>query len=157
VPVHALPHFRAQRPVFAGVAQAARRVRVWWRAPELDRQLAEGTHPWRSHELSLRARQLTATGRRARFASELESVVREACRDRRDRGACVPLQRSEVRGAADELLALATELSVAERCTPRSVALVSYLLYDPCSPLYYRDARVTAASIAQAARAGLES
>ena len=155
--VHALPHFRAERPVLGGVAELARRVRVWWHASDLDRQLAEGTHPWRSRELSLRAAQLTSRRRRARFAEELESIVAEVRRCRRDVHACVTLQRVEIVSAADELLALAAELRSSARCPTHSAALVSFLLYDARSPFYYCEAPATPANIARAARAGLET
>jgi hypothetical protein len=154
--VQALPHFRAERPVFGGLAETLRRVRVWWLAPELDRQLAEGSHPWTSQELSQRARQLTSPDRRARLARELESVVDEARRGHGKTRPCVPLRRAEARAAAVELLALAGELQAARHCTPRSAGLVSYLLYDPCSPLYYDEARPTIDEIARAARTGLD-
>jgi hypothetical protein len=69
----------------------------------------------------------------------------------------VPLRDAETNAAADELLALAAELSSAERCSARTAALASFLLRDPCSPLYYDESHTTALGIARAARAGLES
>jgi hypothetical protein len=155
--VQALPHVRAERRGFGGVSAALRRVRVWWRSPELDRQLAEGSHPWVSQDLSHRARQLTSPDRRARLARELESVVREARPGRGRARPCVPLRRAEAQAASGELLALADDLLAARHCTPRSAGLVSYLLYDPCSPLYYDEARTTADEIARAARAGIQA
>ena len=153
----ALPHLRARRPALGGAADAARRLRVWWRSGDLDRRLAEGTHPWMSRELALRARQLTSPRRLSGFARELESLVADARQGKHDPLACVPLRDSEIMVAADELLALAADLASADRCSARTAALVSFLLRDPCSPLYYGGARASAAGIARAARAGLQS
>ena len=155
--VHALPHLRAERPVLGSAARLARRVRVWWHAPDLDRELAEGTHPWRSQDLSLRAAQLTCPRRRAGFADELESIVAKVRRGPVDLHGAVTLQRAEIVSAADELLELADRIRSPTACTPRAAALVSFLLYDARSPLYFSEAPATPASIARAALVGMAS
>lgn len=155
--VHALAQFRAERPRGGGIATFAGRVRVWWHAVDLDRQLAEGTHPWGSRELSLRASQLTSRPQRARFASDLELIVAEARSLRRDGRLCVPLRRAAIVSGEDELLALAAALRSPADCRPHAAALVSYLLSDACSPLYDRRAPATPANLARAAIAGFET
>jgi hypothetical protein len=143
--------------VLGGLGDLAERVRVSWHAPDLDRQLAEGVHPWRSRELSLRAAQLTSRRRRARFARELESVVVEARGGRPELNACVPLRRAAILSAEDDLLALAAALRSPAPCRPQAAALVSFLLRDASSPLYYCQAPATPANLARAATAGIET
>jgi hypothetical protein len=150
-----MPRRRAEHPVFESAGKLARRVRVWWRAPDLDRELAEGTHPWRSQELSLRAAQLTSPRRRTRFANELEAAVAQVRKGPVDIRVCVPLQRAGIVASAEELLELAAALRSSSVCLPRAAALVSYLLYDARSPLYFSETAATPASIARAALAGL--
>jgi hypothetical protein len=127
---------------------------VCLRAPELDRELAEGTQPWRSAELELRAAQLTSEKTRTRFAQELESIVARAESGIHERSACIPLSRSAVVAAREDLLELAAALRSAASCRPHAAAAVSFLLHDGCSPLYTPGARATPASLARAARAG---
>jgi hypothetical protein len=135
----------------------ALRARVWFDAGTLDRQLAEGTHPWRSPALAVRASQLTDHHQRQRLAGGLIRIVREARIGRRDARLTVPLQRTAVLSCADDLLALAAALRSGAPCSPRAVALVSYLIHDGRSPLYDDHACASSASLARAARAGFPS
>lgn len=132
----------------------ATRLRAWWCAVDLDRQLAEGTHPWTSRALALRAVQLTDRDQQARFAQELEWIVSEAADPAQDRRRAVPLRRAAVLSGAEDLRELADALRSPSRCGARAAALVSYLLHDGCSPLYDSHAAVSVAGIARAASAG---
>jgi hypothetical protein len=60
-----------------------------------------------------------------------------------------------IRDAAGPLRALAGDLTSAGDPPVRGVALVSFLVCDPMSPLYNRHSRVTVAEIAGRARAAL--
>jgi len=131
-----------------------RRLRVCLRAPDLDRQLAEGTAPWRSAELELRAAQLTTAKTRTRFAREIEGIVARADSGLYDRAACVPLSLSAVLEARDDLLELAGALRSPASCRPHAAGVVSFLLHDGCSPLYNPGCVASAASLARVARAG---
>lgn len=132
----------------------ALRVRVWAGAGALDRQLAEGAHPWRSPALALRASQLTDRDQQRRFAADLDWIVDQARTGRPDARLAVPLQRATIISGADDLLALSAALRSPSRCSPRAAALVSYLLHDGCSPLYSDQADASPASVARVARAG---
>jgi hypothetical protein len=133
---------------------AALRARVWFAAGTLDRQLAEGTPPASSPALAVRASQLTDHAQRERLAAGLIRIVREARIGRRDAKLTVPLQRAAILSGAGDLLALAAALRSRSPCSPRTVALVSYLIHDGRSPLYDDHACASAASLARAARAG---
>jgi hypothetical protein len=152
--IQAFPRVWAERPPLGVAATICLRVRVGWRASGLDRELAEGVDPSRSPELSMRARQLTSERCRARFAKELESLVRDAQCSWRPTLETVPLQRTAIAAAADDLLELATALRSQARCRTHAAGIVSFLLRDAASPFYYRDARGTPAQLARAAIAG---
>jgi hypothetical protein len=151
--VHALPRPRTRWPAF-GVGRLTLSVRVWLTSSGLDRQLAEGLHPSRSRALSLRARQLTSAQRRRQFAGELESIITDARTRRSNPRDCVQLQRVQICAAEDDLRALAAALRSPARCRPHAAGIVSFLLRDAASPLYYSDAGTTAAELARAASAG---
>jgi hypothetical protein len=142
---------RRPRPLRCGVAL---RARVWFAAGALDRQLAAGTYPWRSPALAVRASQLTDHDQRQRLAAGLIWIVREARIGRRDAKLTVPLQRAAILSGADDLLALAAAVRSRSPCSPRAVALVSYLIHDGRSPLYDDHACASPAGLARAARAG---
>lgn len=152
--VHALPRSRAERRPRRGPAEVVRRLRVCLRAADLDRQLAEGTQPWRSAELELRAAQLTSAKSRSRFARELEAIVARAESEVYDRSVCIPLSRSAILTAREDLLELAAALRSPESCRPHAAGVVSFLLHDGCSPLYDPGSRATPSSLARVARAG---
>jgi hypothetical protein len=120
----------------------------------LDRQLGEGADPSRCPELALRAAQLINPRCRAHFAGELESVISAARSGRCRSTDCVPLQCREIIEAESDLLALAAALRSSARCRPHAAGIVSFLLRDAASPLYYADAHATPAQLARAATAG---
>jgi hypothetical protein len=89
---------------------------------------------WAS-ELGLRAGQITATKRRCALADSLQAAVRDAQRPPQWTAA-VPLARSAVRAAADELRLLAECLAQTATPAAQGVALTEQLIRDPSSPLY---------------------
>ena len=155
--LHAPPHPRDERFALRGIVGLALRIRVWWRAGDLDRRLAEGVDPSRCSELSLRVAQLTTPRCRESFASELESVVTAAGSGHPCINHCVPLQRAEILDAEDDLLALAAALRSLARCRPYAAGTVSFLLRDAQSPLYFAEAHASPAQLARAATAGFTS
>jgi hypothetical protein len=153
----ALPRTRGERPALGRVAGLALLARTWWKAGDFDRQLGEGADPSRCAELSLRAAQLTTTRRRQDFAGELESVLAAAPSGRCHLNDCVPLRRAAILDAEDDILALAAALRSSAQCRPHAAGIVSFLLRDAASPLYYEDAPATPAQLARAAIAGFTS
>jgi hypothetical protein len=131
------------------------RLRVWSGSLQLDRRLAEGVGPANSPELSLRARQLVGDRSRRALAEALTTAVRAAWRRPVPWASAAPIVAGGVREAAVGLDALARELSTSDDPPVRGVALVSYLVCDPGSPLYNRDAPVSVAEIADRARSAL--
>ena len=111
------------------------RARVFVRRGTLDRLLAAGMDPAWDPELRLRAAQITAAKRRCALSASLQAAVRDAHRPPRW-SAAVPLARSAVRAAADELRLLAECLAGIDAPAPQGVALAGQLVRDPCSPLY---------------------
>jgi len=69
----------------------------------------------------------------------------------------VPLRRAEILDAEDDILALAAALRSSARFRPHAAGIVSFLLRDAASPLYYVDAPATPAQLARAATAGFTS
>ena len=131
------------------------RMRVWAGALALDRRLAEGVWPANSPELELRARQLLGARSRRALSGALTTAVDVARRPRRPATARIPLATPGIRDAAGVLRALAGDLTSVSDPPIRGVALVSFLVCDPMSPLYNRHSRVTVAEIAGRARAAL--
>jgi hypothetical protein len=128
------------------------RARAVWRRAWLDAALCDGADPHSSRELSLRAAQLTQASRRARLAADLErAVAAEGPR----RGAAIPVCRSAVREAREELLALARELVERQRPAPRGVALTMRLLIRGDGPLYLPDSPGDLVAAARSARDAL--
>jgi hypothetical protein len=118
------------------------RLRVWAGSLSLDTRLAEGVAPTNSPELALRARQLADDRSRQALSSALTAAVRAA-------------RRPAVRDAAGPLESLARDLTTIDDPCVRGVALVSYLLTDPVSPLYSRHSPITAGEFAARARSAL--
>jgi hypothetical protein len=151
--VHALRERQHDKPERQPAGTSARllllRTRVWWRATELDRQLAEGIPPAKTPELSMRAAQLTTLRHRELFATSLEAIVAAAREPRRRSRACVPLDAASIIAAQDDLLALATALRSRADFQPHAAALVSFLLCDVASPLHHAHAPATPAHLAR--------
>lgn len=125
---------------------------TWRQARALDEQLARGTDPITSDELSLRAGQLRSARIRARFACVLRGAVQlaDAPFDPMRMG------RSAIRGAQvkenrELLLELADRLRAGGRLGVQGLAITSLLVGDGVSPLYSKAARSSLkASINQA-------
>ncbi len=134
----------------------ALRLRVWARALELDRLLAEGTRPGCSRELTLRARQLTSARSRDALSSCLTAAVDTAAHPWRRSGCAAPLAVDPVLEAAGPLILLARDLRTVGDPPVGGVALVSWLVCDGgSSPLYNQKSPVSVREIAERARAAL--
>ena len=133
----------------------ALRIRVWAGSLGLDRQLAEGASPTNSPELSLRAQQLSSDRMRHALSGTLMAAVDAARRSPQPAGARRAIAVAEVRAAAEPLRSLAQELVAIEDPPIRGVALASFLVCEPSSPLYNRRSAVTVRELAQRARSAL--
>jgi hypothetical protein len=131
------------------------RLRVWSGSLQLDRRLAEGVAPANSPELSLRARQLVGARSRRALAGALTSAVQTAWHPPGPWAPAAPIAGRGVREAAALLDVLARDLTMGGEHAVRGVALVSFLVCDPVSPLYNRDSPVSVAEIADRARSAL--
>jgi hypothetical protein len=107
-----------------------------WRAPELDRQLAEGASPSTSALLAIRGRRLTGPRYRARVAAGLGRAVRDAEAGTRGFSAAVRPDRREVIAARTVLQTLDRRLRAAEPVSAQGIAMLESLLTDGASPLY---------------------
>jgi hypothetical protein len=112
---------------------------TWRRAHELDHQLACGTDPMTSDELSLRVGQLASARSRGRFACVLLGAVELADRpfDPLRMGPPV-IRRTEVRDNRELLLELAGRLRAGGRLGVEGLAITSLLVGDGLSPLFFK-------------------
>jgi hypothetical protein len=131
------------------------RVRVWFGSLALDTRLAEGASLSRSPELSLRARQLASDRTRQQLSDALTRAIDVAGR-RAPRLPASPVASSGVLAAKRSLLLLARDLRSIPDPSARGVALASFLVCDPTSPLYNRHSPVTVREVADRARSALE-
>jgi hypothetical protein len=115
---------------------------TWRQARELDEQLAHGTDPIASDELSLRAGQLGSARSRGRFACVLRGAVELADMPldpwRMGRPA---IQRARVQENRELLLELAHRLRAGGHLGVQGLAITSLLVGDGVSPLYDKAAR----------------
>lgn len=132
------------------------RMRVWAGALALDTRLAEGVALTRSPELALRARQLASARARRRLSDALTAAIDAARRGRRAGPPTSPIATAGVLAAEGSLHTLARDLTAIPNPSVRGVALVSFLVCDPTSPLYNRHSPVTVREIADRARSALE-
>jgi hypothetical protein len=141
-------------------------VRVWVDRASLDRELAEGANPNTDPARGLRACQLSSRRCRRDLAAGLRGLVTQARQPTRSVWVVVaPLNRRQVEEASELLLRLAGRLEEAEEPCPRAVALASFLVHDPLSPvsLLFDDpdgslsSSGKGATTAQLARAALEA
>jgi hypothetical protein len=110
---------------------------TWWRAHELDDQLARGGDPMESNELSLRVGQLSSERTRRRFACALRGAVELADRPFDPLRMGAPLiRRAEVRANRELLLELAERLRAGGPLGVEGLAITSLLLGDGSSPLF---------------------
>jgi hypothetical protein len=138
-----------------GLPTLGLRMRVWAGALGLDCRLAEGVSPANSPELALRARQLVDVRSRRALSGALITAIQAAWRPRGPWVAATPIAAPGVRTATARLESLARELVTIGDPPVRGVALVSFLVCDPVSPLYNRQSPVTVAEIADRARSAL--
>jgi DICT domain-containing protein len=138
-----------------GVHALNLRLRVWASSLALDCRLAEGARPTSSPELTLRAQQLASVRSRRQLSSALSAAVDTAIRPHGLWTLKPAIVTTGVRQAAEPLQRLAYDLRTLSDPPVRSLALVSFLLCDPTSPLYNRDSPVTVREIAQRARSAL--
>ena len=123
------------------------------RARELDRQLANGTDPILSDELSLRAGQLGSQRNRTRLYHALRRALEIAT------GAHPPLigtklRRQTIQENEELMLALSSRLRDGGPLGVEGLAITARLVDDPSSPLYRaRERRPLEASLLQALRA----
>ena len=110
---------------------------TWRQAHELDRQLARGTDPIVSDELSLRAGQLASARSRGRFACVLRGAVElaDAPYDPFRMGRPV-IRRAQVRENRQLLLELADRLRAGGFLGVQGLAMTSLLVGDGVSPLF---------------------
>jgi hypothetical protein len=114
---------------------------TWRQAHELDEQLARGTDPITSDELSLRAGQLGSARSRGRFACVLRGAVElaDAPFDPVRMGRPV-IRRAQVKENRDLLLELAARLRAGGYLRVQGLAITSLLVSDGVSALYSKGA-----------------
>ena len=126
-----------------------------WKAPELDRQLANGMDPMASDELSLRMGQLGSLGTRMRLASALRQAVQVASGHRRPLIA-TQLRRAEIQDNEELLLALAERLRDGEPLGVQGLARTARLVSRHSGALYRSGMSGSLATGASKALAALE-
>lgn len=113
------------------------RCSTWWRAHDLDDQLARGADPMESDELSLRVGQLSSERSRRRFECALRGAVELADRPFDPLRTGAPsIRRAEVRANRELLLELADRLRAGGPLGVEGLAITSLLLGDGSSPLF---------------------
>jgi hypothetical protein len=117
------------------IAQRWSAVRARASVGRLDAQLANGTDPWSSTELMLRAARLASMGERRRLAHALARLVR-AERTRPLFSRHVPLRHELMAEHADELLLVADRLEQLEPVDVGTLAQLALLVGDARSPVY---------------------
>lgn len=123
---------RSRGPLLGGIWL---RVLTRWRAAGLDRQLANGTDPMQSDELSLRAGQLGSSATRSRLAVALNEAVQIANGHHRPLIA-TRLRRLEIQENDQLLLTLADRLRHGAPLGIQGLAMTARLVHDRSSPLY---------------------
>ena len=131
------------------------RMRVWAGSLGLDCRLAEGVTPTNSRELALRAHQLVSDHSRRALSSALTNAVEAASRPRGLWAPKSPIAVAGVLEAAAVLQSLARDLMTINAPPVRGVALVSFLVCEPTSPLYNPHSPVAVSEIAARARSAL--
>lgn len=130
------------------------RFKTWWRRNRLDQQLAGGSDPRGSAELTLRAEQLSSGAERIRLAEALEGALRAALQPVTMTG--LLLRRRQAQACADELLALTGRLRDEQPIDLRGAAMTALLLSDGSGPLYYERANVPLRQAVRSARLALD-
>ena len=119
----------------AGRRRWLARLRAWARRNELDRELAQGTDPWGSGALMVRASRLGSLGERRDVAAGLRALVELAERGRAA-SAYLDLRHRIVLEERTALLALADRLDEPEPVEISVLAELHLLICDPTSPVY---------------------
>lgn len=128
-----------------------------WRGLALDAELACGTDPIESDELSLRAGQLRSDTTRTCLARALEEAVQLADRELDPPSSELATRRAQVRECRAVLLDLAERLREDGPFGVQGLALASLLVRDAASPLYERTRSASLAETAHTALNALES
>jgi hypothetical protein len=131
LPIRSLAR-RTRGPLLGGLWLHAR---TRWRAADLDRQLAHGSDPMQSDELSLRAGQLGSLAHRSRLAVALRGAV-EMANGRHPPLVTTRLRLPEIEENEALVLALADRLRGGEPLGVEGLAMTSRLVHDRSSPLH---------------------
>jgi hypothetical protein len=107
-----------------------------WRADALDAQLATGKPPEGDRHRAMRATALVAPESRRELAACWQRVLERATRTPDLIDSRVPLQRTAVLAAAENIRELIAALRVAAPVPARGVAIAHRLLRDGLGPLY---------------------
>jgi hypothetical protein len=125
---------RARRP------SLALRLRVRWKAPQLDVALADGADPGARDELALRAMQLTDAKHRARIARSIDRLI-----DLSERGEgmpslnCLPFQANRVEANRLQLMEVADRPEEEDPPPVKAVAMATLLVEDGLGPMYVQE------------------
>jgi hypothetical protein len=111
------------------------KLRTWWHRDELDDRLAHGANPAGEPILARRAEQLRSRKGRADIADGLQDALDES-RKAWSVSAKLPLRRAEIRGCADDVVALVTRLRDERPIDVRGAAMAARVLFDGTGPLY---------------------
>lgn len=123
---------RTRGPLLGGLWLHARNR---WRAADLDHQLAQGTDPMQSDDLSLRVGQLGSVAHRSRLAVALRGAV-EMASGHHPPLIATRLRLPEIQENEELVLALAERLRGAEPLGVEGLAMTSRLVHDRSSPLH---------------------
>jgi hypothetical protein len=133
---------------------ASLKLRAWWMREELDDRLAHGADPDADPLLAHRAAQLTSPGTRVHVAEGLENALADARRTW-SLTARLPLRRADVRGCADDIVALVARLRDGHPIDVQGAAMAAQLVFDGISPLY-REGATTLRYAVRSARMALD-
>jgi hypothetical protein len=129
---------------------------AWWRASELDRQLATGASPATDTLLAVRACNITTRRSRGRIADGLLGALRSAGAKRPTFTAAVPPHREEVRASRELLQVIADRVRAPAPVAASGMAMLHALLSEPDSPLYRPECQGALTSHLHTAAAALE-
>ena len=117
-------------------ARLRERIAARWRPHFLDAQLARGVAPEAGAALALRAHALGEPRIRLALARGVQRALDDARSPHPPSRSRVPVSKSEVMTAADQLDELAKRLRSPGLLAAHGLASVHLLLTDGCSPLY---------------------